>query len=36
MEILPFILKWIPHVKVMSPNWLVERVEKYVEAYFFK
>jgi len=33
MEILPFILKWIPHVKVMSPYWLVERVEKYIEAY---
>jgi len=33
MEILPFILKWIPRVKVISPEWLVERVEKYIEAY---
>jgi len=33
MEILPFILKWIPRVKVISPDWLVERVKRYVEAY---
>ena len=34
MEILPFILRWIPHVKIISPQKLEKEVLNKIEKYF--
>ena len=33
MEILPFILRWIPHVKVLTPERLKNKVKAHIEDY---
>ena len=33
MEILPLIKYWIPHLRVLEPQWIDERVQKDVKAY---
>ena len=36
MEILPIIKYWIPHIRVIGPEWLAEVVDKDVELYLEK
>ena len=33
MEILPFILRWIPHIKVLSPDFLKKKIEVTIRGY---
>ena len=33
MEILPIIKYWIPHLHIMAPDWIQERVEAEISAY---